>query len=731
MANNTKEDALKLFRKISAYNTIVKQNIGQYLNKFSPYAKEYESTLDLVLDVLRALGYDERRLITEILEMITGEADIASVVESGYHGALNSLEEKLSLIESKQSSNSFIYELEDGVKVVISSILTALLTCSVSPFIPKRCLDTFYKKKYHDAPDPSMHPINIPTVLLDFSNTLHVSPVSESGIYFYNTGSNIKYYKLDTAEPITSTALLAGSKDPNAEKLVKYTYRELQPDEIRDDMKFKKVVSVKKEIYVREGQATPDEFIYTIRPKFTAEGLYKTDDMNAFIWYVANRGDNTDGMAGNNSMYEYNKMMWDSRRMNNREADERKRFTGEDWKNWLNSKTDYDEDNGILKLVKDEKQIDSLYPILQLEPSVDYGDHEHIVATFPAQRYIWVDKPIKEKVTWNIPGTDTKLAEFNIDTAITITKTIYHFNADYLKSIKIFNWKTIIMNMLYELNGISPVPDIRINISLSDEIIDARLSTLILNTIIADDKEVDDSFYSFSNEDYIDAIRRMELLKYGAKDYKTASTTAIQNPANSALDAMNSVSTAATKNDITTTIQRQLYNVEGTSGSTGVTNTTLSASLLMETNFIHELLFAIIKPFVRALLSPQVMLLFIINLDTMGLINIQEIGESADMMVVSDFIFRKISGIIKKMIIFIKNKIIKYLFELAKKLIKDLIDKVIIMILLEQLNDYIRLLTQILDCIRRFGIGVTVSGIDEVTYADIIPEANGPVENTE
>ena len=46
--------------------------------------------------------------------------------------------------------------------------------------------------------------------------------------------------------------------------------------------------------------------------------------------------------------------------------------------------------------------------------------------------------------------------------------------------------------------------------------IDARLSTLILDTITADDKEIDDSFFSFSNEDYSEALKRMELKKYGA-----------------------------------------------------------------------------------------------------------------------------------------------------------------------------------------------------------------------
>jgi len=711
MAGTNKQSANELFGKISAYSTIIQQNLGKFLNKLSPYAKEYESTLDLVLDILRTLGYSEERLVAELLEIVTGDASIGAAIEAGYHGALNSLESKLALIETKQNNNSFITKLEDGVKVTISTILTALLSCSINPFIPYSALDKAYKEK---GVPGGAKPLNIPTHILDFSNTLHVSPVSESGIYFYNTGTNTKYYKRDGGIKEEGTATIADVRERNAEVYTIYTYNSIGLDEISDEekKKFKKVVSVPGSVRVKQDERPPAEYVYTVRPAFTAEGLYKTDDMNAFIWYVANRGDNYDERTGPadpslNVLYEYNKMAWDSRRINARD-EKTSRSTAEDWNNWLMSRTIYpydkDNDDTILGIDKgDEEPVRSLYPILQIEPSESWGDLEHLIVTFPAQRYL------TDKTLLGIP----------------ITRTIYKFNADYLRSIKIFNWKTIIMNLLYELNGISPIPDIQFNLSLSDEIIDARLSTLILDTITADDKEVDDSYYSFSNEDYAEALKRMEIRKYGAKPYITASSSAIQNDPNAPLDVMNSVSTAATLNEIQTTITRGVYSVAGTSGSTGITKTTLSANLAIESNFIYELLFAIVKPFIRALLSPQIMLLFCINLDVMGLINLEDIGKR-DMDLVADFIFRKLSAIIKKLIIQIKDTIVLYLLEIVKKEIKKLINEIIILILLEQLNDYIRLLNQIMECIRRFGIGKTITGIDEVNYADIIPEAKGP-----
>ena len=696
--SGNKASSNQLLGKISAYSTIVQQNLGKYLNKFSPYAKEYESTLDLIIDILRTLGYSEERLVAELLEVVTGDANIAAVIEGGYHGAINSIEASLSLIESQQNNDSFIYKLEDAVKVTISTILTSFLSCSVSPFIPQASLDTYYKE--HGV--PGSKPINIPTHILDFSNTLHVSPVSESGKYFYDTSSFINYYKRDSGTIVQEDTTVANIREKTAEKYTIYQYQKLSDNEfesLSDEQKklFKKFVSVSS-IKVKQDETPPAEYVYTVRSKYTAESLYKTNDMNAFIWYVANRGDNTES---GEDIYEYNKMVWDSRRLNLRDSDTA-RNSAEDWDNWLKSRKEYTED---LYLEKDSKKIETLYPILQMEPSESWGDIEHLVVTFPAQRYV----------------TKKKLLGRQYD----LTKTIYKFNADYLQNIKIFNWKSIIMNLLYELNGISPIPDVKFNLSLSDEIIDARLSTLILDTITADDKEVDDSYYFFSNEDYSEALKKMELQKYGAKPYQTVSSAAIQNPSGTPLETMDSVATAATLNEIKSTITRGVYSVAGTSGSTGITKTTLSADLAIESNFLNQLLFAIVRPFVRALLSPQIMLLFCINLDVMGLIDMNNLGKR-DMDAVSDFIFRKLAGIIKKLIIQIKDAIVLYLIEIVKKAITKLVDEIVILMLLEQLNDYIRLLNQIMECIRLFGIGVTVSGIDEVNYADIIPEAKGP-----
>ena len=115
MAGTNKQSANELFGKISAYSTIVQQELWRFLSNFtSPYIKEYESTLDLIIDILRTLRYSDNRIIRELLEVVTGDASITLAFDAGYHGALNSLESKLALIETKQNNDSFITKLENA-----------------------------------------------------------------------------------------------------------------------------------------------------------------------------------------------------------------------------------------------------------------------------------------------------------------------------------------------------------------------------------------------------------------------------------------------------------------------------------------------------------------------------------------------------------------------------------------------------------------------------------------
>ena len=71
---------------------------------------------------------------------------------------------------------------------------------------------------------------------------------------------------------------------------------------------------------------------YNVDDDLTVNTLYKSQDLNAFIWYVMNRG-----VA--DIQIEENKMMWDSRGMDSKTGSP-KRTDVKTWNFWLNSKSD-------------------------------------------------------------------------------------------------------------------------------------------------------------------------------------------------------------------------------------------------------------------------------------------------------------------------------------------------------------------------------------------------------
>ena len=110
---------------------------------------------------------------------------------------------------------------------------------------------------------------------------------------------------------------------------------------------------------------------YNIESGLTVNTLYKSFDMNSFIWYSLNRGISY-------PQIEKNKMVWDNRRSAFNE-ESTIRDTPEKWFSWYNSKKD---SNGTLTLNND-----ILFPILQLEREDVYDNEKSLRVSISAQRY--------------------------------------------------------------------------------------------------------------------------------------------------------------------------------------------------------------------------------------------------------------------------------------------------------------------------------------------------------
>ena len=127
-------------------------------------------------------------------------------------------------------------------------------------------------------------------------------------------------------------------------------------------------------------------------------------------------------------------------------------------------------------------------------------------------------------------------------------------------------------------------------------------------------------------------------------------------------------------------------------------------------------------PIVESLFTPQVLLLFIINMSLTGMVNLANFDLSLS--VLFNLIFNKIMGLIKAIVKFIKDKIVELIYQFILNKIMPLILKWLAALNLEKLRNWLLALEAAIKCLPllpMFDLNKKInSGIDEVNYADII-----------
>ena len=106
-----------------------------------------------------------------------------------------------------------------------------------------------------------------------------------------------------------------------------------------------------------------------------------------------------------------------------------------------------------------------------------------------------------------------------------------------------------------------------------------------------------------------------------------------------------------------------------------------------------------------------------------------------DLSVILNFFFNKILGLIKSIILFIKDKIVEILMDLFYKYVRPLIINWLSMLLLERLEYWLTVVFDALNCLPTMmfsiGRGTVFGNIDNVEYADIVTPQNIPESKSE
>lgn len=440
----------------------------------------------------------------------------------------------------------------------------------------------------------------------------------------------------------------------------------------------------------------------------TTSDLYKTMDMNAFLWYCLRRGVKT-------PYTEFNHMMWDSRLSAKHMGVER--YNNSEWNNWYNSKKpggEFKYNNNIIK------NSDALFPILQINP-INNGYHA-LNLTFPAQTYYKPqvrDYRIKNPYSANGPSTET-----------TFNSSIYKFNRDYLNSIQILRPKLMLVGLCNYLLGFSMSEALSTRVSLTKKMIQAKLSTAIKKIIEADDMEIEDCYTTFSNEEFDEMLKDMLLSKYDSTYYGGETNKIKKHEITDYINNINSISDNIERSENIEVITRLITQITSDPGNEASIEYGLQVST--DGNILNKLIWAITMPIIESLFTPQVMLLLMTNYVMTGVVKLDNFSNN-DMGLILNLLLNKILGLTKSVVKWIKDVICELLLKLYYYKVEPHLERYTLVLASERVDAWLKLLNLALSCSMAFKYkkrNKLKTTIDDVNYADITQVLTLPDNNT-
>lgn len=285
-------------------------------------------------------------------------------------------------------------------------------------------------------------------------------------------------------------------------------------------------------------------------------------------------------------------------------------------------------DNGISIGVKNIDFLD----IMRIEPTSEagkliYDDVNGLMNSSDFNTFLYNDIQDLGSNSWgaittNINILDIKFTEIGeVNNSILVkpssayvTKNkLTDLNNDYIDSIKLFNPSKLINNIVDSVFG-----SISVSIKKDSDVIrrELEIEAIIKNILDADDDDtIDDSYFSFSNEniEYIDY--RTTLRKNGTKiltGSNVESTIPIEN-LTSLSDEMSALSTSLPTSqyneEITKIIRTGIDNLADVSAS----NADEQDKLKVKISFIEDMVKQLMIAIINVILSPKLIIIFALN----------------------------------------------------------------------------------------------------------------------
>lgn len=239
-------------------------------------------------------------------------------------------------------------------------------------------------------------------------------------------------------------------------------------------------------------------------------------------------------------------------------------------------------------------------------------------------------------------------------------KKLDDLNNDYIDSIELFNTESMVNKIVDILYG-----SITVNLSKTRKQLEAeaKINTVVDKFVTADAGDtIDNSYFTFDNVEMTKIETEADNRKRGIVKIK-ASTDIDASIAESTLTdfntAMGTAVTVQTKKDVLTTSLDSMASETAKDSSNQADNQTIKL------NFIQQIIDTLIKSIVGVILSPKVVMTFLINFKIIY-------GESAEFTDGVDFIFKN-KELMRKIIKQITLEIVQFLVVIAMKKIAELV----------------------------------------------------------
>jgi len=294
-------------------------------------------------------------------------------------------------------------------------------------------------------------------------------------------------------------------------------------------------------------------------------------------------------------------------------------------------------------------------------------------------------------------------------------RTIMEFNADYIMSLKLFDSKVVAAQLIDALTACLSVD---LNLSYEQLFIKNEIQKMVKMINETDDLVVNDCFFTFSNEEYNEMVRKSELIRAGLLSENGELNSNKNINAEEILKNLNDINPNSTKEQISTVITGVLTEISK-SISTADYEISDKVNFNAQMNFIENLLSNLAYVITSSVVSPKLYLLLGINLQMLGNETNFDLAAFIEMhkqMIVS--IIRAIRDVLIQ-------KLVEKLYELVGYLAEEIGQKMAI----EQILYYKELLRKCIECFKLWGKGSYLGfDVNNIDYADILQDNTDEAE---